>query len=60
MTGIHYRPLADTVADTWRWLRNEAARPAAGAAGAAAVAGLAGASQIGLDPAKEQKILASR
>ncbi|MGI8447739.1 MAG: NAD-dependent epimerase/dehydratase family protein [Streptosporangiaceae bacterium] len=50
-TGIRYRPLSDTVRDTWAWLRRDVAsrgpdtferRPG-----------------IGLDPAKEQDILAS-
>jgi nucleoside-diphosphate-sugar epimerase len=50
MTGIHYRPLIDTVRDTWACLRQEAP---AGAAGA----GWSGA--VGLDPAKERKLLAS-
>jgi 2'-hydroxyisoflavone reductase len=49
-TGIRYRPLPDTVHDTWRWLRRE---PAA-SGGPAAVQRRPG---IGLDPAKEQAIL---
>ena len=59
MTGIHYRPLTDTVRDTWAWLRQEdltghgsAARPGAWTAAVGAVGG------TGLDPAKERKILA--
>jgi 2'-hydroxyisoflavone reductase len=49
MTGIHYRPLVDTVRDTWAWLRQEA--PASGAH-----ASFAG--SVGLDAAKERKLLA--
>jgi 2'-hydroxyisoflavone reductase len=50
-TGMRYRPLADTVRDTWLWLRREAAakgRP---------VTEFERAPGIGLDPAKEQAIL---
>ena len=47
MTGIHYRPLIDTVRDTWAWLRQE------GAANVTAAGG------VGLGAAKERKILAS-
>jgi nucleoside-diphosphate-sugar epimerase len=57
MTGIHYRPLADTVRDTWRWLRHEekAGRPVhAGDAGNAGITG-----RLGLDPAREREILAT-
>jgi 2'-hydroxyisoflavone reductase len=50
MTGIHYRPLIDTVRDTWAWLRQDA--PASGTE--ADSAGF-----VGLDPAKERKLLAS-
>jgi 2'-hydroxyisoflavone reductase len=52
-TGMRYRPLADTVHDTWLWLRRAAAaadRP---------VTEFARRPGIGLDPAKEQAILAS-
>jgi 2'-hydroxyisoflavone reductase len=51
-TGMRYRPLADTVHDTWLWLRREAAtagRP---------VTGFERRPGVGLDPAKEQAILA--
>ena len=51
MTGVHYRPLADTVRDTWAWLRQEEQ-----AGGGPATAG--GGAGVGLDPAKERKILA--
>jgi len=60
MTGIHYRPLADTVRDTWRWLRQEehAGRPIdPGHAASAASAGNFG--RVGLDPAREREILAT-
>jgi 2'-hydroxyisoflavone reductase len=48
-TGMRYRPFTDTVHDTWLWLRQEkaAGRPAPGRPG------------IGLDPAKEDQILAA-
>ena len=52
-TGIRYRSLTDTVHDTWSWLRREAAahgRP---------VAEFERRPGIGLDPAREQEILAS-
>ncbi len=66
-TGIRYRPLSDTVRDTWSWLRREAAARDAAARGGAARGGAArggvsafeGWPGIGLDPAKEQEILAS-
>jgi nucleoside-diphosphate-sugar epimerase len=50
-TGIRYRPLADTVHDTWQWLRREAA------AKGQAVTEFERHPGIGLDPAKEQAIL---
>ena len=50
-TGIHYRPLTDTVHDTWSWLRRDAA-----AAGEPAFEHRPG---MGLDRAKEQSILAT-
>jgi 2'-hydroxyisoflavone reductase len=53
-TGIRYRPLTDTVSDTWHWLMQEAAgsgRP---------VGDLARRPEIGLDPDREQEILAAR
>ena len=52
-TGIRYRPLMDTVSDTWHWLTQEAAsldRP---------VSAFARMPGIGLDPAREQEILAT-
>jgi 2'-hydroxyisoflavone reductase len=52
-TRIRYRPLADTVHDTWLWLRREATvrgRP---------VTEFARRPGIGLDPAKEQAILSA-
>jgi 2'-hydroxyisoflavone reductase len=52
-TGIRYRPLMDTVRDTWRWLTQEAAsrdRP---------VSEFARRPEIGLDPGREQEILAT-
>ena len=50
-TGLRYRPLSDTVRDTWGWLRRDAAarggeRPSSSGP------------EMGLDPAKEQEILA--
>jgi 2'-hydroxyisoflavone reductase len=58
MTGMHYRPLTDTVRDTWAWLRQEEPakdEPAAWAR-AAEMGAVAG---VGLDPARERKILAA-
>jgi 2'-hydroxyisoflavone reductase len=52
-TGIRYRPLVDTVSDTWHWLTQEAAsldRP---------VSAFARMPGIGLDPGREQQILAT-
>jgi nucleoside-diphosphate-sugar epimerase len=51
-TGIRYRPLSDTVRDTWGWLR----RDAAAHGGEIAFERRPG---LGLDPAKEQEVLAS-
>jgi 2'-hydroxyisoflavone reductase len=50
-TGMRYRPLTDTVHDTWLWLRQEAAagRP---------LDQIARGPEIGLDPDKEREILA--
>jgi 2'-hydroxyisoflavone reductase len=51
-TGIRYRQLADTVHDTWLWLKQETAatgRP---------ITEFARRPEIGLDPAREQEILA--
>jgi nucleoside-diphosphate-sugar epimerase len=52
-TGIRYRPLPDTVRDTWHWLMQEAAsqdRP---------VSAFARMPGIGIDPGREQEILAT-
>ena len=51
-TGMRYRPLSDTVRDTWSWLR----RDAASHGGEAAFERRPG---LGLDPATEHEILAS-
>ncbi len=50
-TGLNYRPLRDTVRDTWRWLRRDPAGRSGGQADPSRP-------RIGLDPAKEQAILA--
>ncbi len=55
-TGIRYRPLTDTVHDTWAWLRLEAS--ARGTDLGSLAVGTSGPAAIGLDPAKEQRILA--
>jgi 2'-hydroxyisoflavone reductase len=52
-TGIRYRPLADTVSDTWHWLLQEAASQDRPEPEFARMPG------IGLDPDREQQILAS-
>jgi 2'-hydroxyisoflavone reductase len=52
-TGLHYRPLSDTVRDTWSWLRRDVAARGGDLEGFERRPG------IGLDPAKEQQILAS-
>ncbi len=52
-TGMWYRPLADTVHDTWLWLKQEAAaegRP---------VTGFPRRPGIGLDPGREREILSA-
>ena len=52
-TGMRYRPLLDTAHDTWQWLLQDAAhqdRP---------VSGFDRMPEIGLDPAREQEILAA-
>jgi 2'-hydroxyisoflavone reductase len=52
-TGMRYRPLLDTVRDTWHWLLQDSAgrdRP---------VSGFDRLPDIGLDPAREQEILAA-
>jgi 2'-hydroxyisoflavone reductase len=50
-TGIRYRPLSDTVHDTWLWLRHETApgqaRPPHGPL------------ELGLDPEQERAVLAA-
>jgi 2'-hydroxyisoflavone reductase len=51
-TGMRYRPLSDTVRDTWSWLR----RDAASHGGEATFERRPG---LGLDPATEHEILAS-
>lgn len=66
MTGMRHRPLTDTVRDTWRWLRHKRANRAgpaeaqAMAADRAAATSVAGTEPVGLDPAKEARILARR
>jgi 2'-hydroxyisoflavone reductase len=52
-TGLRYRLLSDTVRDTWAWLRRDAA------AAGGDLQGFERRPGIGLDPAKEQQILAS-
>jgi 2'-hydroxyisoflavone reductase len=52
LAGMRYRPLADTVHDTWGWLVHDAAARARPAGEPAPRAG------IGLDPEREQRILA--
>jgi 2'-hydroxyisoflavone reductase len=52
-TGLRYRLLSDTVRDTWAWLRRDAAAHGGDLEGFERRPG------IGLDPAKEQEILAS-
>jgi hypothetical protein len=51
-TGMRYRPLTDTVHDTWMWLRQEAS-------GGQPLSEIARRPEIGLDPDKEREILAS-
>jgi 2'-hydroxyisoflavone reductase len=51
-TGMRYRALADTVHDTWTWLRQEVAA-------GTPLDQIARRPEIGVDPAKEQEILAS-
>jgi 2'-hydroxyisoflavone reductase len=51
-TGIRYRPLGDTVRDTWRWLRQSAAVTGDLATAFTRLPG------TGLDPAREREILA--
>ena len=52
LAGMRYRPLADTVRDTWSWLVHDAA------AQAKPLGDLAQRAGIGLDPARERRILA--
>lgn len=52
LAGLRYRPLADTVRDTWGWLAGRAA------AGAKPIEDFAQRAGIGLDPARERAILA--
>ena len=51
-TGMRYRPLSDTVHDTWLWLKHDAAAGQALAPGA-------GVLSLGLDPDTERKVLAA-
>ena len=53
-TGMRYRPLADTVHDTWLWLRRDAT------ASGRALDEFERRPGIGLDPAKEQAILSAQ
>ncbi|HJY72321.1 MAG TPA: NAD-dependent epimerase, partial [Streptosporangiaceae bacterium] len=46
-TGIRYRPLSDTVHDTWLWLKHEADAPRSRVL------------DVGLDPDKERTVLAA-
>jgi 2'-hydroxyisoflavone reductase len=52
LAGMRYRPLADTVRDTWGWLSGHASATAKPVEDVAQRAG------IGLDPARERTILA--
>jgi 2'-hydroxyisoflavone reductase len=49
-TGMRYRPLSDTVHDTWRWLKHEAAT--------GQVHAPHGLLELGLDPDQERAVLA--
>jgi 2'-hydroxyisoflavone reductase len=51
-TGMRYRPLTDTVHDTWLWLRQQAAA-------GQPLSDISRRPEIGLDPAKEEQILAA-
>ncbi len=58
-TGIRYRPLTDTVHDTWAWLRMEAAARGTELSNMTVTGTSAsGAPPVGLDPAKEEQVLA--
>src|SRR5581483_10858224 len=52
-TGIRYRPLADTVRDTWRWMRQEAA------ATGKQPGEIGRRPDIGMSPDREREVLAS-
>ncbi len=52
-TGIRYRPLMDTVSDTWHWLTQEAASQDRPVSAFPRIPG------IGIDPGREQEILAA-
>lgn len=52
-TGIRYRPLADTVRDTWRWMRQEAA------AAGKQPGEIGRRPDIGMSPDREREVLAS-
>lgn len=56
-TGFRYRPLTDTVHDTWAWLRLEAAASST-ELGSMTVPSTSDRPPVGLDPAKEERILA--
>lgn len=51
-TGMRYRPLSDTVHDTWLWLKHEAAAGHAAAPGTRML-------DVGLDPGAERAVLAA-
>ena len=51
-TGMRYRPLSDTVHDTWLWLKHEAAAGQARTPGASLL-------ELGVDPDREREILAT-
>ena len=52
-TGMRYRPLMDTVRDTWHWLTQGGSQPGPPVSAFARTPG------IGLDPGREQEILAT-
>jgi 2'-hydroxyisoflavone reductase len=51
-TGMRYRPISDTVHDTWLWLKHEAVAGQAPAPGASLL-------ELGLDPDREREVLAT-
>jgi len=51
-TGMRYRPLSDTVHDTWLWLKHEAAAGQQPAPGTSLL-------EVGLHPDKERAVLAA-